>query len=73
MKTIQFLSVAVCALAMLVGSVRAADEKEKKACCEATVAAGKKCEHKCCTKAADKDKVCKKCHPAKDAPAKEKK
>lgn len=71
MKTIRLFSVAVYALAMLAGSLRAADEK--KPCCDATVEAGKKCEHKCCTKAAGKDKVCKKCHPAKDAPAKDKK
>lgn len=68
MKSIKMFSVAVCALVMLAGSIRAADDK--KPCCEATVEAGKKCEHKCCVTAAGKDKVCKKCHPAKDAPAK---
>lgn len=35
-------------------------------CCEATVAAGKKCDHKCCVKAANAGKVCEKCHPKKD-------
>lgn len=63
MKTIKLFSVAVCAIVMLAGSIRAADEK--KPCCDATVEAGKKCEHKCCVTAAGKDKVCKKCHPAK--------
>ena len=64
MKAIKLSLVAVCAVLMLAGSIRAADEK--KPCCEATVEAGKKCEHKCCVKAAGLDKVCKKCHPAKE-------
>ena len=65
MKMIKFSLVAVCAALMLAGSIRAADDK--KPCCDATVEAGKKCEHKCCVKAAEGDKVCKKCHPAKEA------
>ena len=64
MKAIKLMSVAVCAFALLsVSSVRAADDK--KPCCEATVEAGKKCEHKCCQKAAEDGKVCEKCHPKK--------
>lgn len=63
MKAI-ILSVAVCAFALMgVTSVRSADDK--KPCCEATVEAGKKCDHKCCQTASEKGKVCKKCH--KDA------
>ena len=37
--------------------------EDKKPCCEATVDAEKKCDHKCCQKAAEKGKICKKCHP----------
>ena len=69
MKAIKLMSVAVCAFALLsVSSVRAADDK--KPCCEATVDAGKKCDHKCCQTASEKGKVCKKCHPAKKEDAK---
>jgi len=63
MKTIRLLSVLVFAAAMLAGPAWAADEK--KPCCEATVEAGKKCDHACCKKAAEANKVCKKCHPPK--------
>ncbi len=59
------MSLTVCAFAFLgVSPVRAADDK--KPCCEATVEAGKKCDHKCCVKAAEDGKVCEKCHPKKD-------
>ncbi len=67
MRVVTSLGAILCALALLVGqgAVRAADDK--KPCCEATVEAGKKCEHKCCQKAAEEGKVCEKCHPKKDA------
>ncbi len=67
MKVIKLLSVAVCAFAFVTASpisARAADDK--KACCEATVEAGKKCDHKCCQKASEAGKVCKKCHKSED-------
>ncbi len=61
MKAIKLLSIAVCAFALLsIPAVQAADDK--KPCCEATVEAGKKCDHKCCQTASEKGKVCKKCH-----------
>ena len=59
MKSLKALVIAVVAMAFCSTSVFAA-------CCDATVDAGKKCEHKCCTKAAYKGKVCEKCHPKKD-------
>ena len=66
MKTTSFLTAALCTLTLLCTTlvVRAAegDSKEKKACCEATVEAGKKCAHKCCVDAAEAGKVCEKCH-----------
>ena len=31
-----------------------------------TVDAGKKCDHKCCQKASEAGKVCKKCHKSED-------
>lgn len=65
MKLIKTLTVVACAMAFLAGSAIAEEKKEKKACCEATVAAGKKCEHKCCSDAAKENKVCEKCHPKK--------
>jgi hypothetical protein len=61
MKTIRLLSVFVFATAMLADPAWAAEQK--KPCCEATVEAGKKCDHPCCKKAAEANKVCKKCHP----------
>ena len=66
MRPIFALSAVLCALALLGGPrvLRAADDT--KPCCEATVDAGKKCEHKCCQKAAEAGKVCEKCHPKKD-------
>jgi hypothetical protein len=63
MNAIRILSVVLCALALLGGPVRAAEAK--KPCCEATVEAGKNCEHKCCKKQAEKGKVCKRCHKEK--------
>lgn len=67
MKTITLLFVA---LALVVGPSFAADEK--KPCCDP-----KKdsltCECGCCKKAADKGKVCKKCHPTKKAEKKKNK
>ena len=42
---------------------RAEDKPAKKACCDATTVAEKSCEHKCCQKAAEAGKICKKCHP----------
>ena len=67
MKSLKTFGALLCAAAVLTAwnVARAADD-EKKPCCEATVEAGKKCEHKCCTKAADAGKVCKKCHPKKE-------
>ena len=65
MKAIKLLTLAVCACAfMSVSPVQAADDK--KPCCDATVEAGKKCDHKCCQKAAEKGNVCKKCHKSDD-------
>lgn len=67
MKTVSFLTAALCSLTLLCATstaLRAEGEKpaEKKACCEATTEAGKKCPHECCVKAADAGKVCEKCH-----------
>jgi hypothetical protein len=65
MNFMKSLTVALCTFALLASlSLRAEDDKKeaKKACCDATVEAGKKCEHKCCQKAAEAGKVCKKCH-----------
>lgn len=65
MKFMKSLTVALCTVALLASlSIRAEDDKKeaKKACCDATVEAGKKCEHKCCQKASEAGKVCKKCH-----------
>ena len=67
MKTTKIATTVLCALALLVSTsyLRADEDKkeEKKPCCEATVEAGKKCEHKCCVTAANDGKVCEKCHP----------
>ena len=49
----------------MLASFSIARAEDKKPCCEATVDAEKKCEHECCQKAAEKGKICKKCH--KDA------
>ncbi len=65
MRMIASVSGVFCALALLIGA-SAARGDEKKPCCEATVEAGKKCEHKCCVKAAEAGKVCEKCHPKKE-------
>ena len=69
MKNMKLTVALLAAVAMLASTlaVRAQDDKkdEKKPCCEATVEAGKKCEHKCCVKAAEDGKVCEKCHPKK--------
>ena len=59
MKSVKSLVLAAVALAFCSSSVLAA-------CCDATVEAGKKCDHKCCVKAANDGKVCEKCHPKKD-------
>ena len=53
-------ALAVCSSSVLAG------------CCDATVEAGKKCEHKCCVKASKDGKVCEKCHPKKDEKKEEK-
>jgi hypothetical protein len=67
MKVIKLLSVAVCAFAFVTTSpISAQAADSKKACCEATVDAGKKCDHKCCQKASEAGKVCKKCHKSED-------
>ena len=73
MKRITTLSAVVCALAMLGLANLARADEEKKPCCEATVEAGKKCEHECCKKAAADGKVCEKCHPKKEEGKDEKK
>ncbi len=59
MKLVKSLVLATVTLAFCSSSVFAA-------CCDATVEAGKKCDHKCCVKAANDGKVCEKCHPKKD-------
>jgi hypothetical protein len=59
MKLVKSLVLAGLALAFTSSSILAG-------CCDATVDAGKKCEHKCCVKAAKDGKVCEKCHPKKD-------
>ena len=66
MRLVCSLGAMACALTLLgaPSALRAADDK--KPCCEATVEAGKKCDHKCCQKAAEEGKVCEKCHPKKD-------
>jgi hypothetical protein len=64
MKTIRHLLAAVCAAGLIAGTCLGA-EAEKKACCEPTVEAQKKCAHKCCVKAAEAKKICAKCHPSK--------
>ncbi len=65
-KSVTTVTTMLCALALLggVSLLRAADDK--KPCCEATVEAGKKCDHKCCKDAAEKGTVCEKCHPKQD-------
>ncbi len=59
MKLVKSLVLAAVALAFCSNGAFAA-------CCDATVEAGKKCDHKCCVKAANDGKVCEKCHPKKD-------
>jgi len=59
MKSVKTLVLAVVTFAFCSGSLLAA-------CCDATVDAGKKCDHKCCVKAANDGKVCEKCHAKKD-------
>ena len=68
MKNLKLMTTLLCAAGLLAstGVFRALGEDEKKPCCEATVEAGKKCEHKCCVKAAEAGKVCEKCHPKKE-------
>jgi hypothetical protein len=63
MKTIPALSTLVCTVALLSGAMFLRAAEPKKPCCEPTVEAGKKCEHKCCVSAANEGKVCEKCHP----------
>ena len=66
MKTPSFLTVVLCTLALFgtTSALRAAEgeKTDKKACCEATAEAGKKCPHPCCVKAAEAGTVCEKCH-----------
>jgi hypothetical protein len=64
MKAIKLLSVLMFAVAMMAGPTWAAEDK--KPCCDPK-ADSLKCECPCCKKAAEKGKVCKKCHPAKKA------
>lgn len=64
------VTVLLCMAGLLASTslVRAAGETNnpvKEPCCEATVAAGLKCEHACCVKAAKDGKVCETCHPKK--------
>jgi len=67
MNSIKSLTAMICALTLVaVPSLVRASAQEKKACCEATVEAGKNCKHECCKKAAEDGKVCEKCHPKKD-------
>ena len=67
MKSLKLATVTICVLALIAPSgLMRASAQEKKACCEATVEAGKKCKHDCCKKAAEDGKVCEKCHPKKD-------
>ncbi|MDB6066135.1 MAG: hypothetical protein JWR26_2343 [Pedosphaera sp.] len=72
MKFMKSLTLAFCA-ATLLASLSIARADDKKACCAATVDAEKKCEHKCCTKAAEEGKICKKCHPDDKTKAEDKK
>lgn len=67
MKTTTIVGPLLCASALLVSPLFLRAAEPKKACCEATVEAGKKCEHKCCVKAAGEGKVCEKCHPKSKA------
>jgi hypothetical protein len=62
MKLSKYLTIALSALAVF-ATLSTANAGDKKSCCEATVDAEKKCEHKCCTEAAKDGKICKKCHP----------
>ena len=67
MNTTPFLTTVLCTLALFCTTtvMRAAEgekSSDKKACCEATAEAGKKCAHKCCVDAAEAGKVCEKCH-----------
>ncbi len=59
MKLIKFLSVFVCALALIAGPAFA------ESCCVKAQNAGKKCEHPCCVEAHKDGKTCEKCQ--KDA------
>lgn len=63
MRTIRILGALLGVATMLTGVSLTRAAGEKKACCEATVEAGKKCKHECCVKAANDGKVCEKCHP----------
>jgi len=60
MKAIKLLSVFVFAVSLMASPVWAAEGK--KPCCDPK-ADSLKCECGCCKKAAEKGKVCKKCHP----------
>ena len=66
MKMIKLLSVLVCASFLMASASFAADAPAKKKCCEPakTVEQEKNCACDCCKKAAEKGKMCKKCHPA---------
>ncbi|HYV29264.1 MAG TPA: hypothetical protein VFA77_17145 [Candidatus Eisenbacteria bacterium] len=69
MKLQKLAIVAICVVALIGTAVPTwAVAQEKKACCEATVEAGKNCKHECCKKAAADGKVCEKCHPKKEEP-----
>jgi hypothetical protein len=67
MKLFKSLIVALCACALLAGTVRAEDKKEeKKTCCQKAAAEGKACRKKCCIAAHKANKSCEKCNPNKE-------
>jgi hypothetical protein len=61
MRTTKSLIAIACAMTLLATPMLLRSD-DKKPCCEPTVEAGKKCEHKCCVTAANDGKVCEKCH-----------
>ena len=65
-RHVKILSALLCAGAMLLASVSFVSAADEAPCCKATVKAGKKCKHECCSKAAADGKVCEKCHPKKE-------
>ncbi len=69
MKAIKLLFIAVCTAGLLSTPVIGA-QKAPKPCCAATVEAQKNCTHKCCKRAAEQGKICKRCHKEEKKDAK---